>query len=119
MSDESTDRSLEQFRSDLSEITRLQQERTLLTGAGTAERRRVTVTVNADGIAIDIKFSSDISDLDYDEISAAITQASLQAVTDVAKQTNALFAPISIDPGDRARSNETAQAFAELREQLD
>ncbi|WP_216897430.1 YbaB/EbfC family nucleoid-associated protein [Nocardia alni] len=118
MNNEQTEKSLEQFHAQLSEITRLQQERTGLIGIGTAERRRVTVTVNADGIAIDIKFSSDITGLDYDEIAAAITEASQRAVTDVAEQTSALFAPIAPDHGGRAEVDDTASGIADLREQL-
>ncbi len=117
MSDE-TAAELEQFRARMGEITRLQQERTQLMGVGTAERRRVTVTVNADGITIDIRFSSDIGDLDYEEIAAAITEASRLAVADVAEQTTALFAPITPDPADRIEMDETLSGFANVRDQL-
>lgn len=110
---------IDELHAQLDEITRLQRERAQLTGIGTAERRRVTVTVNADGIAIDIKFSSDVTALDYDEIAAAITEASQRAVADVAEQTTALFVPIAaLDPGDRTGLDETLRGIADAGEQL-
>jgi DNA-binding protein YbaB len=118
MHDDESTAKLEQYHAKLGEITRLQQERTQLMGVGVVERRRVTVTVNADGITIDIKFSSDIGDLDYDEIAAAITEASQLAVADVAEQTTALFAPITTDPTDRIDMDETLSGIANMRDQL-
>ncbi len=118
MHNEETDETLEELQAQMAEITRLKQERTRLTGVGAAERRRVTVTVNADGIAIDIKFSSDITDLDYDEIAAAITEASRRAVTDVAEQTTALFAPVTVDSGAGAGLDKALDGIADVLEQL-
>ncbi|MQY22492.1 YbaB/EbfC family nucleoid-associated protein [Nocardia macrotermitis] len=118
MPTDETDQQLDRFEDRLEQIARLKAERTQLTGTGTAERRRVTVTVNADGIAIDIKFSTDITDLDYDEIATAITEASRKAVTDVADKTTALFAPIAVDPSKRAGVGEALQGIAELGQQL-
>ena len=117
MPDDDTEK-LEQYRARLDEINRLQQERTGLMGVGTAERRRVTVTVNADGVTIDVRFSSDVDDLDYDEIAAAITEASRSAVADVAKQTAELFAPITPDTAGHIEVNETLSALANIRDQL-
>lgn len=117
MNDE-TAKTIEQYRAKLGEINRLQTERAQLVGVGTVERRRVTVTVNADGITIDIKFSSDIGDLDYDEIAAAITEASQLAVADVAEQTSALFAPIAPDPAGRIEMDEALSGIANMRDQL-
>ncbi|MBU3065385.1 YbaB/EbfC family nucleoid-associated protein [Nocardia sp. NEAU-G5] len=117
MNDE-TAKTIEQYRTRLDEINRLQTERTRLMGVGTVERRRVTVTVNADGITIDIRFSSDIGDLDYDEIATAITEASRLAVADVAEQTTALFAPIAPDPAGRIETDEILSGIANMRDQL-
>jgi DNA-binding protein YbaB len=108
--------SIEEFREQAAEIGRLQDERTRLMGVGTAERRRVTVTVNADGIAIEIKFSSDVDDLEYDEIAAAITEASRQAVADVARQTTELFAPIAVESTGRVGLEETLADIDKLRD---
>ncbi|MQY24981.1 YbaB/EbfC family nucleoid-associated protein [Nocardia aurantia] len=116
MSDNDFTASVAEFREQAAEIGRLQDERTRLMGTGTAERRRVTVTVNADGIVIDIKFSSDIGDLEYDEIAAAITEASRHAVADVARQTTALFAPIAVETTGRVGLEETLADIAALRD---
>ncbi|MBU3066504.1 YbaB/EbfC family nucleoid-associated protein [Nocardia sp. NEAU-G5] len=109
---------LDEYRAQLAEITRLQQERTGLMGVGTAAGRRVTVTVNADGIAIDIKFSSGVGDLGHEETAAAITAASQLAVADVARQTTALFAPIAPPRTEPLKWDETISGIAELRDQL-
>ncbi|MCX4093070.1 YbaB/EbfC family nucleoid-associated protein [Nocardia sp. alder85J] len=118
MSDNEFAAKIEQFREQADEIGRLQEARTRLMGVGTAERRRVTVTVNADGIVIDIKFSSDIGDLEYDEIATAITEASRLAVADVAGQTTALFAPIAVESTGRVGLTETLADIDALRDQL-
>ncbi|MFI5779347.1 YbaB/EbfC family nucleoid-associated protein [Nocardia sp. NPDC051570] len=118
MSDHEFAAEIGELSAELAEITRLQQQRTTLMGVGATERRRVTVTVNADGIAIDIRFSPDIGDLDYDEIAAAVTEASQLAVADVARQTAALFEPITPDRTASITIDDTLAGIAYLRDQL-
>jgi DNA-binding protein YbaB len=93
MAGDEIDSAIEDFQSTVAEIARLQQERARLTATATAARRRVSVTVNADGIAIDIRFSGDIGELSYDEIAAAVTEASQHAVADIARRKAELTAP--------------------------
>ncbi|MBL1075208.1 YbaB/EbfC family nucleoid-associated protein [Nocardia sp. 2] len=75
-------------------ITQLQRERAALTASATV-RKRVTVTVNADGTVIETKFSADIDDLDYPEIAKAVTEAAQQAAAEVARKGQAVMAPVS------------------------
>ncbi|MGS2810846.1 YbaB/EbfC family nucleoid-associated protein [Nocardia sp. MW-W600-9] len=74
-----------------------QQRRAELFATATAEGRRVTASVNADGVLIDIQFSGAIGDLDYDEIAAAITGAARVAVASVARKVAELYAPTVAD----------------------
>lgn len=84
-----------EFRARAAELGRLYRECAKLTATGTAERRRVSVTVNADGIAIDVRFGTGIGDLSYDEIAAAVTRASREAVAEVTRLESELMAPMS------------------------
>jgi DNA-binding protein YbaB len=102
----------------MADIVRLQKARALLIATGTAERRRVAVTVNADGILIDIRFSSGISDLVYDEIAEAIVEASRQAVAEVARRATALFTPVSYDRSQFPGIAATLAGLDNLRNQL-
>lgn len=81
----------------IAQLVRLQDRRARVFATGTAEGRRVLAAVNADGILIDLKFSSGIADLDYDEIAEAVTEASRAAVAEVARMVTELFAPVSGD----------------------
>lgn|GEM_PF-2341288 len=100
------------------DLVRLQHARTLLVATATSEQRRVAVTVNADCIIVDIHFSSGITDLDHDEIAAAIVAASQAAVTEVARRVTALFAPVSYGRSGFPGIAETLAGLENLRDQL-
>ncbi|GAB4583174.1 YbaB/EbfC family nucleoid-associated protein [Nocardia sp. IFM 10818] len=85
---------LDGFAQQMRTITKLQQDRAALTATATV-RKRVTVTVNAEGTVIETKFSSDIEDLDYEEIAKAITEAAQQAAAEVARRAQEIMAPVS------------------------
>lgn len=70
----------------LASITRAQQERARLTATAHAASRRVTVTVNADGVLIDIAFSDEIDDLALPEIAQAIITATQDAAAQVQRK---------------------------------
>jgi hypothetical protein len=84
---------LDGVQKQLRSIARLQQERTLLTASATV-RRRVTVTVNANGTVIETKFGAGIEDLSYSEIARAVTEASQQAAAEVARKTEEMMSPL-------------------------
>ncbi|MFI6172414.1 YbaB/EbfC family nucleoid-associated protein [Nocardia sp. NPDC051052] len=100
------------------EIVRLQDHRAKLVATGTAEGRRVSAAVNADCVLIDLKFSTGIGDLDYDEIAEAITEASRHAVLAVARLATALFAPIAADRTDFPGPAAILTGVEQLRDQL-
>lgn len=93
MAENEIDSAIADFRAQVADIARRRQERAQLTATATAAHRRVSVTVNADGIVIDVRFSSAIDDLSYDEIAHAVTEASRQAVADVTRQKAGPRAP--------------------------
>ncbi len=111
-------RHFEEFREKMREINRLQEQHAKLTASATAERRRVTATVNAHGVLVDVKFSSDIDDLTYSEVAEAITEASRAAVAEVGRKGTALFAPLRTERGDAPNVGDIARTIAELRSQL-
>ncbi|WP_378737195.1 YbaB/EbfC family nucleoid-associated protein [Nocardia brasiliensis] len=79
----------QQFRS----IAQIQQERAQLTASATV-RKRVTVTVNADGTIIETKFGPRIEELNFTEIAEAVTAAAQQACAELARKTQDLMAPL-------------------------
>ncbi|MRH93189.1 YbaB/EbfC family DNA-binding protein [Nocardia sp. SYP-A9097] len=74
---------VELVQGGMSAMARAQQERARLTATAHAAGRRVTITVNADCIVIKTEFSSDIDDLTYSEIAAAVTAATQDAAAQV------------------------------------
>ncbi|NEW39042.1 YbaB/EbfC family nucleoid-associated protein [Nocardia cyriacigeorgica] len=80
----------QQFR----EIARIQDERNQLTASATVRRKRVTVTVNADGAVIETKFGPNIEELTYPEIAAAVTEAAQKATAEVMRKGQQLMSPL-------------------------
>ncbi|WP_405162026.1 YbaB/EbfC family nucleoid-associated protein [Nocardia sp. NBC_01499] len=75
-------------------IADAQRQRVELTATATAGKGRVRITVNADGVVIETEFADDIDELDYDEIADAVTEATQEAASEVARRANELIAPI-------------------------
>lgn len=84
---------LEEVQQQFKLIAQIQQDRAQLTASATV-RKRVTVTVNADGTLIETKFGPDIADLNYGEIARAVTEAAQQAAAEVARKAGALMTPL-------------------------
>ncbi|AYF76582.1 YbaB/EbfC family DNA-binding protein [Nocardia yunnanensis] len=75
-------------------VARAQQDRARLTATAQAGGRRVTITVNADGVVIKTEFSDDIDDLSYSEIAAAVTEATQEAATQVQQKSQEILAAL-------------------------
>ncbi|MFC8045687.1 YbaB/EbfC family nucleoid-associated protein [Nocardia sp. NPDC057353] len=75
-------------------IAEVQKKRSLLTATKTACDKRIEVTVNADGLLIEVKFADDILDIEMDEIALNITAAVQAAAADVAEQAAELMNPL-------------------------
>lgn len=79
----------QQFRA----IAQVQQQRAELTASATV-RKRITVTVNADGTIIETKFGSGIEELSYGEIAKAVTEAAQKATAEVTRKAQELMTPL-------------------------
>ncbi|WP_067654969.1 YbaB/EbfC family nucleoid-associated protein [Nocardia harenae] len=85
---------LADFRSRMAAIAQAQQRRAQLTATATARGKRVSVTVNADGVVIDVTFSAHVDDLRYDEIAKAVVAAGQEAAAEVAREARELAVPL-------------------------
>ncbi|RDI68219.1 YbaB/EbfC family nucleoid-associated protein [Nocardia pseudobrasiliensis] len=85
---------LEALSEQMRGIAEIQRDRARLTATATACDKRISVTVNADGILIETRFADDISDLSYGEIAAAVTQAVQAAAKNVSQQGHRLMEPL-------------------------
>lgn len=104
---------------DRTDLIGLQEHRARLFATASAEGRRVSVAVNADGVLIDLQFSGAVGDLDYEEIADAITAASRAAVAAVARKVADLYAPTVEDDRPRFPGPDVVLAGLErLRDQL-
>lgn len=75
-------------------IARIQRDRSRLTATATACEKRITVTVNADGVLIETRFADDIGDLSHEEIAAAMTEVVQAAARKVTEQARLLMEPL-------------------------
>ncbi|BDT90669.1 MULTISPECIES: YbaB/EbfC family nucleoid-associated protein [Nocardia] len=116
--DDDFNAAVEGFQAKVAEIADLQAARALLLGVGTTARRRVRVTVNADGIATDIKFSGAIGELTPAELADAVTAASRAAVLDVARKAKELMAPLDVDQAEAPKLDDLFATITSLRDHL-
>lgn len=107
-----------EFQNKMAQVAQVQDECAQLVATGWARRRAVRVTVNADGVAIDIKFGAGANELTHDELAAAVTEASQQAVRDVAAQVRKVVAPLTTDRVAAPGLADLLGAVDSLREQL-
>ncbi len=84
----------ELVKGSFASIARAQQERARLTATAHAAGRRVTITVNADGVVIKTEFSDDIDDLTYSEIAEAVTGATQDAAAQVQQKAARIMAAL-------------------------
>ncbi|MEV4124604.1 YbaB/EbfC family nucleoid-associated protein [Nocardia sp. NPDC049707] len=84
---------LDEVQQQFQAIAQVQQQRAELTASATV-RKRITVTVNADGTIIETKFGSGIEELSYGEIAKAVTEAAQQAAAEVARKAQELMLPL-------------------------
>ncbi|MEU0540320.1 YbaB/EbfC family nucleoid-associated protein [Nocardia sp. NPDC005978] len=99
---------VESFSQQMRALAETTHKRAQLTASATASAGRVTVTVNADSVVIATKFSSDIDDLDFDEIAKAVTAAAQNAAAEIKRKTDELFQPLK---DERARMPKLSELF--------
>lgn len=85
---------MEGLHGHIRDIAEVHRRRSELTGTASAHDKRITVTVDADGILTHIRFADDIGDLTYDEIAAALTRTVQSAALDAARSMRELVQPL-------------------------
>lgn len=83
------------FDQQVRTIADIHEHRARLTASGTACRKRVTVTVNAEGTVIETRFASDIAELGYADIARGVTEAAQQAAAEMSRKTAELMRPLT------------------------
>ncbi|GAB0104456.1 hypothetical protein JMUB6875_34300 [Nocardia sp. JMUB6875] len=102
---------IELVQGSFESVARAQQERARLTATAKAGGRRVTITVNADGVVIKTEFSDDIDDLTYSEIAAAVTEATQEAAAQVQQKSQEILSTLQTE---QARIPSLSEMFSEM-----
>ena len=103
------------FAEHLERVKQAQEQRAQIVVEAHAACNRVTVQVNADGALVDLRFSEDINDLDYDEIAAAVLTAAREAADTAANRVRKLIAPVQQRPSTIPTIAELIEDIPELR----
>lgn len=103
------------FEEHLGRVKHAQEQRAQIVVEAHAAGDRVTVQVNADGALVDLRFSDDINDLDYDEIVTAVLTAAREAAATAHDQTLELIASVQQRPAAIPTLAELLEDIPELR----
>ncbi|MFI6044612.1 YbaB/EbfC family nucleoid-associated protein [Nocardia sp. NPDC051321] len=85
---------MEALHEQMQGLAEIHRDRAELTATVTACDKRISVTVNADGILIETLFADDIDDLTHAEIAKAMTEAVQAAASKVNEQARQLMEPL-------------------------
>ncbi len=85
---------LEGLQDQMRGIADLQQRRSELTATASIGDDRVQVTVNADGMVVETKFGSEVSDLSYEELAEYVTAAAQAAMQGAQNRSRELMRPL-------------------------
>lgn len=102
---------LEDAQEQLRTVARIQAERAQLIGTATVANKRVTVSVNADGIVVETKFGPGIENLGFSAIAKAVTEAAQLAARDLGEKNRVLMAPLQ---SQRARLPKLSDLIASM-----
>lgn len=105
---------LDAYQEQLRSIAAAQQRRVQLTGTATSRDKTVTVTVNANGVVIETKFSSGVAGLSYQQIAKTVTQVAQDAAADVARQNQQLIAPLTFQQARLPKLSELIEGMPDL-----
>ncbi|MFF0491341.1 YbaB/EbfC family nucleoid-associated protein [Nocardia sp. NPDC003482] len=108
----------EDIESTLQNISRLQRERLRLVGRASVRRNRVTATVNADGVLVDLKFGRDVEDLDYADLARAVVEAAQEATADVGRKARELMAPLEEQRARLPKLSDLVPGMPDLRDRM-
>ncbi|MGF6889185.1 DNA-binding protein YbaB [Nocardia sp. GAS34] len=100
-----------QLQEHLQALTEARQQRARLTASATSRDRRVTITVDANGVIASTRFADDIGELVPDELARMVTQVAQEAAKVVARRNQELVAALAAQHGGLS---EMAQRVTEL-----
>lgn len=106
---------MESFQRQMQLVAQLQQQRARLTATESSRDKKVTVTVNANSVVIKTVFTDDITELSYDEIALAVTEAAQKAAEEVARRAHELAQPLLADRADRPKLSDVIEGLPEFR----
>lgn len=104
----------ESLQRQLALVAEAQRQRVKLIASASVRDGRVTATVNADGLLIETVFADDIDELSYAEIAVAVTEATQQAASEVARKNEELVAPLREERGRRPKLSELMPGLADV-----
>ncbi|WP_227998538.1 YbaB/EbfC family nucleoid-associated protein [Nocardia australiensis] len=105
---------MEDLKASVEAVARAQREHAQLTATATAAGKRVTVVVNANGDVIQTRFSSDIEELTYPEIAAAMTKAAQDAAAQMRRRTREMIAGLKKDQARLPKLSEFLPGIPDL-----
>ena len=106
------------YAEHLERVKQAQEQRAQVVVEAHAASDRVTVRVNADGALVDLRFSDDITDLEYDEIAAAVLTGAREAAAAAGERVRKLIAPVQQRPATIPTIAELIGDIPELRAQI-
>ncbi|WP_405489164.1 YbaB/EbfC family nucleoid-associated protein [Nocardia sp. NBC_00511] len=109
---------LDTVQSGFASVARAQEERARLTATAQAGGRRVTITVNADGVVIKTEFSADVDDLPFSEIATAVTSATQQAAAEVRQKSQDIMNALRSEQERQPAMSEFFPAMPDIREMI-
>ncbi|MFC9892451.1 YbaB/EbfC family nucleoid-associated protein [Nocardia sp. NPDC127579] len=109
---------LDEFRGRMRNIAEAQQKRVKLTATATTRDRAISVTVNANGVIIETKFSERVDELSYDQIAKTVTQLAQQAAAEVAAKTKELAAPLFADRDRQPKLSDVIEGMPDIEAEI-
>ncbi|MFI6999113.1 YbaB/EbfC family nucleoid-associated protein [Nocardia sp. NPDC050175] len=109
---------LDAFGQTFGHLAELARSRAELTASASAERGRITVTVNASGSIIATKFAGAVDDLSYSQIARATLQAAQRAAAKITRKEAELRAPLIERQSAMPRLEDMFSELAELRKKM-
>ncbi|MBY8860889.1 YbaB/EbfC family nucleoid-associated protein [Nocardia sp. CA2R105] len=109
---------MQSVQAGIGEIARMQREHAKITASATAARRRVTVTVNADGDVIETRIAPNTTDLTHEQLAQAFTKAAQDAAAQVRRRTREMVAEVQQNNARLPRLSEFVPGVADMQDLL-
>ncbi|MBF6171454.1 YbaB/EbfC family nucleoid-associated protein [Nocardia blacklockiae] len=106
------------FDQQVRTIADIHERRARMTATGTARRKRITVTVNAEGTLIETRFSADIGDLEYADIARGVTEAAQHAAAEMTRKTAELMRPLQQQRARMPKLSDLIEGMPDLSTQV-